>query len=232
MSKSSEQFNPKSSHREPAEELKKFHQENPEQVRNNIEEEKERSEYKSSDENTKKEVSEKSLEEKFLNKTLEFLKHNPNINFIVYGTGNITGKERYTIGAYGYIFDQEKQKMEGCNEIDFLDIRPNAKSTLFEGNVKYDPGNLWSYVTVQFPFRCIESNNNYMTDARAGSYITLAVRFKKSLDDEMIKRLTEGENFIGELVQRAAREFIPEYWNFVERQYDLYVKEYGGNKQD
>src|SRR4051812_2115866 len=52
----------------------------------------EATEPKKEPEKTQPKVSEKSLEKNFLFKTLELIKHNPNINFIAYGTGNITGK--------------------------------------------------------------------------------------------------------------------------------------------
>ncbi len=164
-----------------------------------------------------------------LNRTLELIKHDSNINFIAYGTGDITGEGRGGVGAGGYIFDQKKAKMvyAGADEhVDFLDDRPDPENSVpFQGKVSYYPSDTWSYVVVQFPFGYIkqsELNNNYMTDNRGNSFITVGVRFKKSLDGEIIKELIKGEEFIGQVAQRAAKEFIPGYWNFVIRQHDLH----------
>ncbi len=185
---------------------------------------------------------ERALQEKLVNKTLELIKHDPRINFVSYGIGNVTDEERGSgTGASGGIFDQQKQKMVSTRSLEFLDDRPSGDKELFTGYTKFSRSDPWIYALVQFRVRCFEGDpmeprNNYMTDNRGNSYISIGVRFQESLDSEIVKKLTEGfrhpnndeaDKFLGEVAVRAAHQFIPGYWDFILRQSKIYKESIG-----
>ena len=178
-------------------------------------------------------------EQMLLKEAIELVKHNLNFQFGVFAIGNVLAKQgNDTIGGEGYLFDQGTQKMNPnkTSYLNFLDgpLR-NTQDKIFQPEwhkYKFDNGVVCiaSRIPIAAGFGPI--NNPYITDLRRGCHISFALGYKeKNLDSlenkEIVDKLAKIDTkFLGELFISCAKEFIPDYWNYVLKLRDKYIEQH------
>ena len=156
-------------------------------------------------------------------KMFNLIKQSPDIKFVVYGIGNVLGKKGAdTGGGRGYSFDYKTQKMVMDHAHDFLDDT-SSKDEDFIAKWSIRKFQEYKYIVVKLPIKAGygDLNNPYLTDIRGGVNFTLAIRYTEnklgSLGPKEIEEKLKNPNigFFGDLLEKCAKEFIPDYYNYV-----------------
>lgn len=194
--------------------------------------------------------NENNLENERVEKMLNLIKTNPDFMYAVSINGNLSGKDRNEInGQKDLHYDQKKGIIEqsyDSNKYAVLDI-----DTLHKKLVPFKPdfevynwkrkldGKEFIHYIYRLGFNG-RTENGFTTDPRPGVHISTALRIlkdKKVLEEcgeEKMKEYLqnpqseEAKKFFGNLFNKANQEFIPDYWNFVLKERDLYL---GQNKK-
>lgn len=207
-----------------------------EEPKNEIEEQKDETPAEVKNE-TKEAVAEMSPEnkekhlEQLVIETVELIKHNPALQFAFLAGGNVLGVEKGdTVGHHPYIFNKEKQKFEMIHfgSYDYLDYS-DPKNSLYQQAwyIKKLPDGITSIVC-DVPMRGTK-DSPYLTDMRGGTHAAFALNYKEfNLDaienKEIVEKIKAQDiDFIDRVFQKCAKEFMPEYHNFLLTQYQKHL---------
>lgn len=184
-------------------------------------------------------------------KTIEMIEKEKGLDFLVGIIGNLDGKldsQGRANGSKDFYFNKKLKKLQEFgwkqeHTYRTLDLGPNFFSRSQDKEQIFKP--YWKtfkvkstfgekiVTAVRIPFRAMNLNNTFCTDTRSGVHLTLALQYSDKLDnidflDEKIRKFLEYPNkpeankFFSKLLQRCAKKYMPEYWNFFREQKDFY----------
>lgn len=172
--------------------------------------------------------NENNLEQKRLERMLEFVKTNPDFQYRVSINGNLDGQGE-TNGQKEFHFDQNKKELvmdsyDNNSLDDFRNIPRKQGGTVFE---IVDDKQFRHYVwRLGFNARSV---NKFTMEHRGGTHISTALRVlrdnkifnelgEEKLKEYLTKDTPESRKFFGQFLTKCNQEFIPDYWNFVMEQ--------------
>ena len=199
-------------------------------------------------------ITENNLENERIEKMFNLIKTNPNFMYAVSINGNLSGKDRNEInGQKDFHYDQKTGKIElsstGFNSseyacLDYNNVRNpklipfKPKFEIYDWKRKFD-GKEFRHFIYRLGFNG-RTENGFTRDLRPGVHISTALRVLKDnkifdeLPEQKLKgyiskpETEEAKKFFRNLFNKANHEFIPDYWNFVFKERDLYL---GQNKK-
>ncbi|MEO5646331.1 MAG: hypothetical protein ABIO57_01005 [Candidatus Paceibacterota bacterium] len=175
-------------------------------------------------------------------KMMELVKNNPNINLIIDGNGNVLAEagDRDRNGQSSFYFDTNKQQMVPSPIT--LDYDMQSFSNRDENFIPYKT--YWKFTTLNkssnnlivacLPFNPTV-NNPYTKEHRPGTHLSFGLAYKNnipgfldSLGNETLKGYLqnpdteESKNFFTKVFTEGAKEFTPKYWEAFVNDYNSY----------
>jgi len=100
------------------------------------------------------------------------------------------------------------------------DVKTEEKIFVKQYNVRRNGGKTYLALRMAVSPHFGNMNNRYLTDNRRGVHLTLAVRFNEntlsSIDKDVKNALLNPQKtLMDELLDKCAKEFIPDYYNYI-----------------